>query len=73
MSNFDFLKGNNILDLGCGTGRDSKYFIDKGYLSIQVLFIRGGKIVERHSKILSWSCMFTFISITIICCNLQIY
>lgn len=27
-------------------------FEDKGYLSIQVLFIRGGKIVERHSKIL---------------------
>ena len=27
------------------------YFVDKGYLSIQVFFIRGGKIVERHSKI----------------------
>lgn len=28
------------------------YYVDKGYLSIQVFFIRGGKIVERHSKIL---------------------
>ena len=28
------------------------YYVDKGYLSIQVLFIRGGKIVERHSKII---------------------
>ena len=27
------------------------YFGDKGMLSIQVLFIRGGKIVGRHSKI----------------------
>jgi len=27
------------------------YYVDKGYLSIQVFFIRGGKIVERHSKI----------------------
>lgn len=27
------------------------YFVDKGYLSIQVFFIRGGKILERHSSI----------------------
>lgn len=27
------------------------YFVNKGYLSIQVFFIRGGKIVEKHSKI----------------------
>ena len=27
------------------------YFVDKGYLSVQVFFIRGGKILERHSKI----------------------
>lgn len=26
-------------------------FFDKGYLSIQVFFIRGGKIVENHTKI----------------------
>lgn len=31
---------SNILDLGCGTGRDSKYFIDKGY---QVTSIDGSK------------------------------
>ena len=30
----------HILDLGCGTGRDSKYFIDKGY---QVTSIDGSK------------------------------
>ncbi len=28
------------------------YYQDKGYLSIQVFFIRGAKIVERHSKII---------------------
>ncbi len=28
------------------------YYVDKGYLSIQVFFIRGSKIVGRHSKIL---------------------
>lgn len=27
------------------------YFFGKGYLSIQCFFIRGGKIIERHSKI----------------------
>lgn len=24
-------KGSYILDFGCGSGRDSKYFIEKGY------------------------------------------
>lgn len=28
------------------------YYIDKGYISIQVFFIRGAKIIERHSKIM---------------------
>jgi len=28
------------------------YYVSKGYLSIQVFFIRNGKIVERHSKII---------------------
>lgn len=28
------------------------YYEDKGYLSIQVFFIRSGKIIERHSKIM---------------------
>lgn len=27
------------------------YYLDKGYLSIQVFFVRGAKIVERYSKI----------------------
>jgi len=33
-------ESSHILDLGCGTGRDSKYFIDKGY---QVKSIDGSK------------------------------
>ncbi len=28
------------------------YYTNKGYISITVLFIRGGKILERHSKIM---------------------
>ncbi len=28
------------------------YYLEKDYLSIQVFFIRGGKIIERHSKIM---------------------
>ena len=28
------------------------YFVDKDYLSVQIFFIRDGKIVERHSKIM---------------------
>lgn len=28
------------------------YYVDKGYISIQVFFIRGGKIIGRHSKIM---------------------
>ena len=28
------------------------YYTNKGYISITVLFIRGGKILERHSKII---------------------
>lgn len=28
------------------------YYVNKGYLSIQVFFIRNGKILERHSKII---------------------
>ena len=28
------------------------YYVDKGYISIQVFFIRGAKIVERYSKIM---------------------
>lgn len=26
-----YVKGNYLLDLGCGSGRDSKYFLSKGY------------------------------------------
>ncbi len=29
------------------------YYVDKGYLSVQVFFIRNSKIIERHAKIFS--------------------
>ena len=38
---------SHILDLGCGTGRDSKYFIDKGY---QVTSIDGSKEMCEVAK-----------------------
>jgi len=37
----------HILDLGCGTGRDSKYFIDKGY---EVTSIDGSKEMCKIAK-----------------------
>ncbi len=40
------------VEIGDSIDRDVwGYYIEKGYLSIQVFFIRGGKILERHSKI----------------------
>ena len=43
-----YLKNNSyILDLGCGTGRDSKYFIDKGY---KVKSIDGSKEMCNLAK-----------------------
>ncbi len=40
------------VEIGDSIDRDIwGYHVDKGYLSIQVFFIRGGKILERHSKI----------------------
>lgn len=40
------------VEIGDAIDRDVwGYVVDKGYLSIQVFFIRGGKILERHSKI----------------------
>ena len=47
----NFLKGKKILDAGCGSGRDSKYFYDDGYdvtgvdLSEELL-----KIAKKNSK-----------------------
>jgi len=40
---------SHILDLGCGTGRDSKYFINKGY---QVTSIDGSKEMCKIAKTL---------------------
>lgn len=40
------------VEIGDSIDRDVwGYYVEKGYLSIQVFFIRGGKILERHSKI----------------------
>ena len=40
------------VELKDDTNRDIfGYFVDKGYISIQVFFIRNSKIIERHSKI----------------------
>lgn len=40
------------VEIGDSIDRDIwGYYVEKGYLSIQVFFIRGGKILERHSKI----------------------
>lgn len=45
-----YLSNNShILDLGCGTGRDSKYFIDKDY---QVTSIDGSKEMCKIAKTL---------------------
>lgn len=42
------LKGSTILDFGCGSGRDSKYFLDRGY---RVTSIDGSpKMCELASK-----------------------
>ena len=38
--------GCRILDLGCGSGRDSKYFLDNGYdvVSLDALRLCAGKL-----------------------------
>lgn len=61
MKNYDFTipdiflsylrDGDNILDLGCGPGRDSKYFLEHGY---KVTAIDGSKkFCDMASKILN--------------------
>ena len=43
-------KGGNILDLGCGSGRDSKSFIDKGY---KITAVDGSKeLAQSASKLI---------------------
>lgn len=39
--------GGNILDVGCGSGRDAKYFIDKGY---QVTAFDGSEAMSRRAS-----------------------
>lgn len=41
------LSGKNILDLGCGTGRDSLYFFNKGFT---VTSVDGSKSMIEHCK-----------------------
>lgn len=46
----DIPKGGTILDLGCGSGRDSKAFIDRGY---NVTAIDGSKqLAEEATKVI---------------------
>lgn len=39
--------GGNILDVGCGSGRDAKYFIEKGY---QVTAFDGSEVMSRRAS-----------------------
>lgn len=39
--------GGNILDVGCGSGRDAKYFIEKGY---QVTAFDGSEVIYVSFK-----------------------
>lgn len=52
-------KGDKVLDLGCGSGRDSKYFIEKGY---SVTAIDGAKelckLASEHTGIKVRNMMF---------------
>ena len=43
-----FNNGDFILDLGCGSGRDSKYFLDKGYNVTSADL--SDELIERASK-----------------------
>lgn len=40
-------KGNKILDLGCGAGRDTKHFLDSGY---DVVSVDGSIEMIKHCR-----------------------
>lgn len=52
-------QGGHILDLGCGSGRDSRFFIDQGYLvtpvdASQKIAKRAGEYIGKKVEVLSF-------------------
>jgi SAM-dependent methyltransferase len=52
-------KGGHILDLGCGSGRDSRFFIDQGYSvtpvdASQKIAQRAGEFIGKKVEVLSF-------------------
>ena len=56
-------KNASILDFGCGSGRDTKYFLEKGYLSLATNACLCTLMVEqlnidKYGLLLSWIATF---------------
>jgi 2-polyprenyl-3-methyl-5-hydroxy-6-metoxy-1,4-benzoquinol methylase len=53
-----FIKpGGSILDLGCGSGRDSKMFLENGY---KVTAVDGSSELAKKTSDLYWSGCYLF-------------